>query len=161
KVSEFTTGKLDLAPLNSAPSVHGMFEQRRFLANGDRLYLATYPEEVWGKLRERDKVLAFDLKTGKQLWESSGTQPTKLTFIRADDRGVLALEVGDRRDLAPRLVRLDAATGKAAEVAQLPQKYGTDGDAARVFERNGAVVIVPWTSVGVKHAVICVNTKES
>ncbi|MEU8060256.1 PQQ-binding-like beta-propeller repeat protein [Microbispora bryophytorum] len=161
KVSEFTTGKVDMLAMNTVAFVDGMFEQRRYLVQGDRLYLTTFPQNVPGKARSSDKVLAFDLKTGKQVWESSGTQPTMLNLVRADDHGLLALEVGDWRDLPPRLVRLDAATGKAAEVAQLPQKYGTEGDDARVFERNGAVVIVPWTPVAVKHAVVYVHTKES
>ncbi|GIH61660.1 outer membrane protein assembly factor BamB family protein [Microbispora siamensis] len=158
KVSEFTTGKVDMLAMNTVAFVDGMFEQRRYAVHGDRLYLTTFPQNVPGKARSGDKALAFDLKTGKQVWESSGTQPTKLNLVRADDHGLLALEVGDWRDLPPRLVRLDAATGKAAEVAELPQKYGTEGDDARVYERNGAVVIVPWTSVAVKHAVVYVHT---
>ncbi|MEV7807576.1 PQQ-binding-like beta-propeller repeat protein [Microbispora sp. NPDC088329] len=161
KRSEFTTGKVDMLAMNTVAFVDGMFEQRRYAVHGDRLYLTTFPENVPGKARSSDKVLAFDLRTGKQVWESSGTQPTKLNLVRADDHGLLALEVGDWRDLPPRLIRLDAATGKAAEVAQLPQKYGTEGDDARIFERDGAVVIVPWTSVAVKHAVVYVQTKES
>ncbi|GLX04622.1 PQQ-binding-like beta-propeller repeat protein [Microbispora sp. NBRC 16548] len=160
KLSEFTTGKVDMLAMNTVAFVDGMFEQRRYAVHGDRLYLTTFPENVPNKARSSDKALAFDLKTGKKVWESSGTQPTMLNLVRADDHGLLALEVGDWRDLPPRLVRLDAATGKAAEVAQLPQKYGTEGDDARVFERNGAVVIVPWTSVAVKHAVVYVDTKE-
>ncbi|SIS19355.1 PQQ-like domain-containing protein [Microbispora rosea] len=161
KVSEFTTGKVDMLAMNTVAFVDGMFEQRRYAVHGDRLYLTTFPENVPGKARSGDKALAFDLKTGKQVWESSGTQPTMLNLVRADDHGLLALEVGDWRDLPPRLVRLDAATGKAAKVGELPQKYGTDGDRARAFERNGAVVIVPWTSVTAKHAVVYVDTKES
>ncbi|MEV4460126.1 PQQ-binding-like beta-propeller repeat protein [Microbispora sp. NPDC049633] len=161
KVSEFTTGKVDMLAMNNVAFVNGMFEQRRYAVHGDRLYLMTFPENVKGAARSSDKALAFDLKTGRQVWQSSGTKPTMLTLVRADDHGLLALEVGDRRDLPPRLVRLDAATGKAAEVAELPQKYGTDGEDARVFERDGAVVIVPWTPVAVKHAVIYVGTGES
>ncbi|MEN3540299.1 PQQ-binding-like beta-propeller repeat protein [Microbispora sp. ZYX-F-249] len=161
EVSEFTTGKVDMLAMNTVPFVNGMFEQRRYAVHGDRLYLMTFPENVKGAGRSSDMALAFDLKTGKQVWQSSGTKPTMLTLVRADDHGLLALEVGDRRDLPPRLVRLDAATGKAAEVAELPQEYGTDGEDARVFERSGAVVIVPWTPVAVKHAVIYVGTGES
>ncbi|WP_169983033.1 PQQ-binding-like beta-propeller repeat protein [Microbispora sp. H10836] len=161
KASEFTTGKVDMLAMNTVAFVNGMFEQRRYAVHGDRLYLMTFPQNVKGAARSSDKALAFDLKTGRQVWQSSGTKPTMLTLVRADEHGLLALEVGDRRDLPPRLVRLDAATGKAAEVAELPQKYGTDGEDARVFERNGAVVIVPWTPVAVKHAVIYVGTGES
>ncbi|GAB3130435.1 hypothetical protein GCM10027161_02230 [Microbispora hainanensis] len=161
KLSEFTTGKVDMLAMNTVAFVDGLFEQRRYAVHGDRLYLMTFPENVPGKARSGDKALAFDLKTGKQVWESSGTQPTMLNPVRADDHGLLALEAGDWRDLPPRLVRLDAATGKAAEVATLPMEYGTEGDDARVFERNGAVVIVPWTPVAVKHAVVYVQTKES
>nr|WP_189183649.1 PQQ-binding-like beta-propeller repeat protein [Microbispora rosea] len=160
KLSEFTTGKVDMLPMNRVAYVEGMFEQRRYAAGGGRLYLMTFPGNVPGAARSRGRVLAIDLKTGKQVWESSGTKPTMLTPVRADDRGLLALEVGDRRNLPPRLIRLDAATGKAAEVAELPQKYGTDGEDARVFERDGAVVIVPWTPVAVRHAVIYVDTKD-
>lgn len=162
KLSEFTTGKVDMLAMNTVAFVDGLFEQRRYAVHGDRLYLMTFPENVPDKARSGDKALAFDLKTGKQVWESSGTKPTMLNPVRADDHGLLALEAGDWRDLPPRLVRLDAATGKATQVAELPQKYGTEGDGARVFERDGAVIIVPWTSVGaVKHAVVYLQTKES
>ncbi|NUP20990.1 MAG: PQQ-binding-like beta-propeller repeat protein, partial [Streptomyces sp.] len=139
KVTEFTTPKIDMLALNTVAFVSGMFEQHRYAVHGDRLYLATFPENVPQQLRSRNKALAFDLKTGKQLWESSGTNDTILTYIRADDQGLLALETGDRRTLAPRLVRLNATTGKATEVATLPQKYGTEAEKAHVFERNGAV----------------------
>jgi outer membrane protein assembly factor BamB len=160
KVAEFTTGKVDLLAMNTTAFIQGMFEQHRYAVHGDRLYLATFPENVPDAMRSENKALAFDLKTGKQVWQSSGTNATVLTYVRADDKGLLALESGDRRDLAPRLVRLDAATGKAAVVATLPQKYGTEAEKAQVFERNGAVVIVPWTSVATKYAVSYINTKD-
>ncbi|WP_157530680.1 outer membrane protein assembly factor BamB family protein [Microtetraspora niveoalba] len=160
KPVEIKTGKVDMLAMNTVAFIDGVLEQRRYAVHGGRLYLATFPENVPGKLRSVNKALAFDLATGKQVWQSSGTQDTMLTYVRADDQGLLALEVGDRRDLAPRLIRLDAATGAAKEVAELPQKYGTDGERARVFERDGAVMIMPWTSVATKFAVIHVNTKE-
>ncbi|WP_169952074.1 PQQ-binding-like beta-propeller repeat protein [Microbispora sp. H11081] len=160
KVSEFTTGKVDMLAMNKVAFVDGMFEQRRYAVHGDRLYLATFPENVPGAGRSGNAILALDIKTGRQVWQSSGTTPGMLTPVRADEHGLLALEAGDRRVLPPRLVRLDAATGKAEEVAELPQEYGTDGEDARVFERNGVVVIVPWTPVAVKHAVIYVDTGE-
>ncbi|WP_066950510.1 outer membrane protein assembly factor BamB family protein [Microtetraspora fusca] len=160
KPVEIKTGDVDMLAMNKVAFIDGVLEQRRYVVHGDRLYLATFAENVPGKARSEDKALAFDLTTGKQVWQSSGTQDTKLTYVRADERGLLALEVGDRRDLAPRLVRLDAATGAATAVAELPQKYGTDGEGARVFERNGTVVIVPWTSVATNFAVICVDTKD-
>ncbi|WP_433434083.1 PQQ-binding-like beta-propeller repeat protein [Nonomuraea sp. CA-141351] len=161
KVTEFKTGKVDLLAMNTVAFVDGMFEVHRYAVHGDHLYLATFPENVPGKLRSRNQVLAYDLKTGRQVWTSSGTNDTMLTYIRADDRGLLALEAGDHRDLAPRLVRLDAATGKATAVASLPQKYGSNGQNAQVFERNGTVIIVPWTSVTAKYAITYVNTKGS
>ncbi|WP_157570875.1 outer membrane protein assembly factor BamB family protein [Microtetraspora malaysiensis] len=160
KSVEIKAGKVDMLAMNRVAYIDGALEQRRYAVHGNRLYLATFAENVPGKMRSEDKALAFDLTTGKQLWQSSGTHDTRLTYVRADDRGLLALEAGDRRDLAPRLVRLDAATGAATSVAELPQKYGTDGEGARVFERNGTVVIVPWTSVATKFSVICVDTKE-
>ncbi|WP_433414443.1 PQQ-binding-like beta-propeller repeat protein [Microtetraspora malaysiensis] len=156
---EIKTGHVDMLAMNRVAFIDGAFELRRYAVHGNRLYLATFAQNVPGQMRSADKALAFDLTTGKQLWQSSGTHATKLNYVRADDRGLLALEAGDRRDLAPRLVRLDAATGAATSVAELPQKYGTDGDGARVFERNGTVVIVPWTSVATKFSVICVDTK--
>ncbi|MGV9770618.1 outer membrane protein assembly factor BamB family protein [Streptosporangium sp. NPDC003464] len=158
---DIRTGHVDLLAMNKVAFFDGMAEQRRYAVHGDRLYLATFPENVPGELRSRNTAVSFDLKTGKQLWESSGTQNTKLTYIRADDKGLLALEVGDRRDLAPRLVRLDAGTGKATVIAGLPQEFGTEGDNARVFERGGAVIIVPWTSVATKNAVSYVTTGAS
>ncbi|MGW4475488.1 outer membrane protein assembly factor BamB family protein [Nonomuraea sp. NPDC004354] len=146
-------GHVDMLSMNKVATFDGMAEKYRYAVHGDRLYLATFPENVPNELRSSNKALAFDLKTGRRLWESSGTNATKLTYVRADDKGLLALEVGDRRDLAPRLVQLDAASGKATPVATLPQEFGTEGDNAMVFERNGGVVIVPWTSVATKNAV--------
>ncbi|MFE3451621.1 PQQ-binding-like beta-propeller repeat protein [Nonomuraea sp. NPDC059194] len=150
---EVKAGHVDLLAMNKVAFFDGMAEERRYAVHKDRLYLASFPENVPDALRSRNTALAFDLKTGRRLWESSGTNATKLTYVRADDKGLLALEVGDRRDLPPRLVRLDAATGKATPVATLPQEFGTEGDNARVFERGGAVLIVPWTSVATKNAV--------
>ncbi|MFI7424844.1 PQQ-binding-like beta-propeller repeat protein [Nonomuraea sp. NPDC049684] len=161
KVTEIKTPEVDMLAMNTVAMVDGLFEQHRYTIHDDRLYLATFPQNVPQSMRSRNKALAYDLKTGKQLWESSGTQDTILTYIRADDQGLLALETGDRRDLAPRLVRLDAATGKATELATLPQKYGTEAEKARVFERNGVVITVPWTSVATRYAVTYVNTKAN
>lgn len=160
KVTEIKTAEVDMLAMNTVAFVSGLYEQRRYTIHGDRLYLASFPENVPQSMRSRNKALAYDLKTGKQLWESSGTHDTILTYIRADDKGLLAVETGDRRDLAPRLIRLDAATGKVTELATLPQKYGTEAEKAHVFERNGAVIIVPWTSVATKYAVTYVNTKS-
>ncbi len=150
---EVRAGHVDMLTMNKVAMFDGMAEEYRYAVHQDRLYLATFPENVPNELRSRNTALAFDLKTGRRLWESSGTNATKLTFVRADDKGLLALEVGDRRDLAPRLVRLDAASGKATPVATLPQEFGTEGDNAKVFERGGGVLIVPWTSVATKNAV--------
>ncbi|MEU7893354.1 PQQ-binding-like beta-propeller repeat protein [Nonomuraea sp. NPDC049152] len=150
---EVKAGHVDMLTMNKVAMFDGMAEEHRYAVHGDRLYLASFPENVPNELRSRNTALAFDLRTGKRLWESSGTNATKLTYVRADDKGLLALEVGDRRDLAPRLVRLDAASGKATPVATLPQEFGTEGDNAKVFERDGGVLIVPWTSVATKNAV--------
>ncbi|WP_285774327.1 PQQ-binding-like beta-propeller repeat protein [Microtetraspora sp. NBRC 13810] len=158
KLGDFSTGKIDLLPMNRVAFIDGLTEQYRVTVHGDRLYLATFPENVPGLARSRNRAIAVDLRTGKQVWESSGTRDTMLTYVRADERGLLALEAGDRRDLSPRLVRLDAATGKAAGVAELPQAYGTDGERARVLERDGALIIMPWTSVATDFAVIHVPT---
>ncbi|MEV4113810.1 PQQ-binding-like beta-propeller repeat protein [Nonomuraea sp. NPDC049695] len=161
KVSAFTTDRIDLLAMNSVAFVRGMLPRRRYAVHGDRLYLATFPQEVPRRLRSRNRALAFDLRTGERVWESSGTHDTILTYIRADGEGLLALETGDWRALAPRLVRLDAATGRASPVAVLPQKYGTEADKAQVFEYDGAVVIVPWTTAGAKNAVTYVDTRGS
>ncbi|RSM95547.1 hypothetical protein DMB42_49245 [Nonomuraea sp. WAC 01424] len=159
KVTEFKTPEIDMLAMNTVAFVTGMFEQHRYVIHGDRLYLASFPQNVPQQMRSSNKALAYDLKTGKQLWESSDTHDTILTYVRADDQGLLAVETGDRRDLAPRLIRLNATTGKATELATLPQKYGTEAEKARVFERNGAVIIIPWTSVATKNAISYVNTR--
>ncbi|MEV4221190.1 PQQ-binding-like beta-propeller repeat protein [Nonomuraea sp. NPDC049725] len=162
KVSEFNAGSADMRTLNSVALVRGGHERRSYAVHGDRLYLATklehLPKDGGGY---RNKALAFDLKTGRRLWQSTGTSKTTLSFIRADEQGLLALEVGDWRELAPRLVRFDPATGKAQELATLPLKYGTEADRGQVYERDGAVIIVPWTSVVSKNAVSYIDTNQS
>ncbi|WP_433240335.1 PQQ-binding-like beta-propeller repeat protein [Streptosporangium sp. CA-135522] len=158
KASEFVVdARIDLLALNKETRVLGGYEQYRVAAHGNTLYLASFPENVPGKLRSRDFALAYDLATGKQLWKSTGTNDTMLNYIRADEHGLLALEVGDKRDLEPRLVRIDAATGKAAPVATLPRKYGHESERARVYEKNGTVVIIPAKSVTADYAVSAVR----
>lgn len=62
------------------------------------LYLALFPENVPQMLRSHNKVLAYDLKTGKQLGESSGTQRHDL-HVRPRRRSRPAgPETGGRRD---------------------------------------------------------------
>ncbi|MFI7449252.1 PQQ-binding-like beta-propeller repeat protein [Nonomuraea sp. NPDC049714] len=146
KVSEFTTDRVDLLTQNGVVFVEGVLEQRRYAVHGDRLYLTTFPEKVAKTGGTKNTALAFDLKTGRRLWESSGTQEVTLTYIRADDQGLLALEAGERHTIAPRLIRLDAATGKAQEVAKLPLEYAGEGSRAKVFERDGAVITLPWSA---------------
>ncbi|WP_231619249.1 outer membrane protein assembly factor BamB family protein [Nonomuraea sp. SBT364] len=162
KVSEFSAGEADTRSLNSVALVQGGHERRTYAVHGDRLYLATklehMPDDGGGY---RNKALAFDIKTGRRLWESTGTHDTPLSYIRADEQGLLALEVGDWRTLPPRLVRFDPATGKAQALATLPLKYGTEADRGQVYERDGAVIIVPWTSVASKNAVSFIDTDSS
>lgn len=151
--------RLDWLALNEVVFVDGMRKYHRVVVHGDRVYLASFPENVPGKLRSRNTALAYDLRTGRRLWESSGTSDSILTFIRADNQGLLALETGDRRDLAPRLVRLDATTGRARVLATLPQEFGTEAERARVYEQNGAVIIVPYSSIMAKNAISYFDTK--
>ncbi|MFF5212757.1 PQQ-binding-like beta-propeller repeat protein [Streptosporangium sp. NPDC000396] len=159
KARQFVAGeRIDLLALNGENFTDGEYERYRVALHGNTLYLATFPENVPGKLRSRDYALAYDMTTGKRLWKSTGTNDTMLSYVRADDHGLLALETGDRRDLAPRLVRIDAATGKATALAELPQKYGHEGEKARVFEKNGAVVIMPPKAVAADYAVVSVRT---
>ncbi|WP_214415966.1 outer membrane protein assembly factor BamB family protein [Sphaerisporangium fuscum] len=162
QVSDFSAQEhVDMLGMSHAIAFDGGNETLRVAVHGEVLYLATFPENVPGKLRERDYALAFDMRTGKRLWKSSGGADCKLNFVRADDKGVLALESGDRRDLAPRLVRIDAATGKTTAVAGLPQEYGFEGADAVVYERDGTVVIVPWQAVVAKNAISVVGASLS
>lgn len=158
KVSEFTTGRVDLLTQNGVVFVEGVLEQRRYAAHGDRLYLTTFSEKAAETGGTKNTALAFDLKTGRRLWESTGTQEVLLTYIRADDQGLLALETGERHTIAPRLVRLDATTGKAHEVAKLPLAYAGEGSRAKVFERAGTVVTLPWSAAYGHKAVSYINT---
>jgi len=161
KVSEFSAGAVDMRILNNVALVEGSHERRSYAVHGNRLYLATKIEHMPKNGDYRNKALAFDLKTGRRLWESTGTNDTTLSYVRADEQGLLALEVGDWRVLAPRLVRFDPATGKAQEVAALPLKYGREAERGLVYERDGAVIIVPWTSMYSKNAVSYIDTKKS
>ncbi|WP_248964060.1 outer membrane protein assembly factor BamB family protein [Sphaerisporangium perillae] len=162
QVSDFSpTEEIDLLSMSRAIAFEGGNEHLRMTVHGDTLYLATFSKNVPGKLRSRDYAVAFDMRGGKPLWKSSGGSDCKLNFIRADDKGVLALETGDHRDLAPRVVRIDAATGKTQAVAELPLEFGHEGEDAEVFERDGTVVIVPWAAVVAKNAISVVNTSHS
>jgi outer membrane protein assembly factor BamB len=161
KVSEFTTGRVDLLTQNGVVLVEGVLEQRRYAVHGDRLYLTTFAEKVTTSGGMKNTALAFDLRTGRRLWESSGTQEVMLTYVRADDQGLLVLEAGERHTIAPRLVRLDAATGKAHEVAKLPLEYAGEGSRAKVFEHAGAVITLPWSAAYGHKAVSYINTTPS
>ncbi|PZG01619.1 outer membrane protein assembly factor BamB family protein [Nonomuraea aridisoli] len=153
KASEITVGKIDLLPLNDLITIRGMRLHYRVAVHGDRLYLATWPKKVPDSFRSRNNVLAYDFETGRRVWESSGNRPSRLAYIRADDSGLLALEVGDHRDLAPRLIRVDAKTGKAKGLGDLPLEFGLEAERAKVYEQNGAVIIVPWSSITADNAI--------
>ncbi|MFI6795794.1 hypothetical protein [Streptosporangium canum] len=101
----------------------------------------------------RNDLLAFDLTSGRQRWKSSGTGDTMLTFVDADDKGLLVVEEGGTNEPVPRLTRIDPATGKASPVAELPQKAGGESSDARVYHRNGTLVVMPFEKVAVRYAI--------
>ncbi|NED55163.1 PQQ-binding-like beta-propeller repeat protein [Micromonospora aurantiaca] len=133
-------------PINRSNTVSGP-EIRPYLADADTLYLPTEATNVGGKMRQANQVVAIDLATGKRRWVSAGHTDGEVELIRLDEQGVLAWEVGDRRDLAPRLVRIDPATGAVSVLAEAPLSAGTEGSDAKVLERDGTVVLVPWKHV--------------
>ncbi|MEE3919085.1 PQQ-binding-like beta-propeller repeat protein [Micromonospora sp. BRA006-A] len=133
-------------PVNRSNTVSGP-GIRPYLADADTLYLPTGASPVGGKMRQANQVVAIDLATGKRRWVSSGHTDSEVELVRLDEQGVLAWEVGDRRDLAPRLVRIDPATGEVTVVAEAPLSAGTEGSDAKVLERDGTVVLVPWKQV--------------
>ncbi|MFE9689876.1 PQQ-binding-like beta-propeller repeat protein [Micromonospora sp. NPDC005806] len=123
------------------------------LVADDTLYFPTFPKPVPGTGRSANQIVAIDLATGKKRWISSGHSASKVQLIRRDEQGVLAWEAGDRTKLPPRLVRIDPATGKVSVVAEGPLSAGFEGDEAKVMERDGVVVIVPWKHVVAKGAI--------
>ncbi|MEW2589261.1 PQQ-like beta-propeller repeat protein [Micromonospora aurantiaca] len=133
-------------PINRSNTVSGP-EIRPYLADADTLYLPTEATNVGGKMRQANQVVAIDLATGKRRWVSAGHTDSEVELVRLDEQGLLAWEVGDRRDLAPRLVRIDPATGEVTVVAEAPLSAGTEGGDAKVLERDGTVVLVPWKQV--------------
>ncbi|WP_435150841.1 PQQ-like beta-propeller repeat protein [Micromonospora aurantiaca (nom. illeg.)] len=133
-------------PVNRSNTVSGP-GIRPYLAEADTLYLPTESAPVGDKMRQANQVVAIDLATGKRRWVSSGHTDSEVELVRLDEQGVLAWEVGDRRDLAPRLVRIDPATGEVTVVAEAPLSAGTEGSDAKVLERDGTVVLVPWKQV--------------
>ncbi|MET9300327.1 PQQ-like beta-propeller repeat protein [Micromonospora aurantiaca] len=133
-------------PINRSNTVSGP-EIRPYLADADTLYLPTEATNVGGKMRQANQVVAIDLATGKRRWVSAGHTDSEVELVRLDEQGLLAWEVGDRRDLAPRLVRIDPATGEVTVVAEAPLSAGTEGSDAKVLERDGTVVLVPWKQV--------------
>ena len=139
-------------PVNRSNTVSGP-GIRPYLADADTLYLPTEASPVGDKMRQANQVVAIDLATGKRRWVSAGHTDSEVELIRLDDQGVLAWEVGDRRDLAPRLVRIDPATGKVDVLAEAPRSAGTEGSDAKVLERDGTVVLVPWKQVSADAAI--------
>ncbi|MGC5383928.1 PQQ-binding-like beta-propeller repeat protein [Micromonospora chalcea] len=133
-------------PVNRSNTVSGP-AVRPYLADADTLYLPTEPSPVGDKMRQANQVVAIDLATGKRRWVSAGHTDSEVELVRLDGQGLLAWEVGDRRDLAPRLVRIDPATGTVSVVAEAPLSAGTEGSDAKVLERDGTVVLVPWKQV--------------
>jgi len=141
-------------PPNRSNSIEGPAVYR-YAGDDDTLYLPTFPKNVPNKMRQANQIVAIDLATGKRRWVSSGHTDSQVQLIRRDEQGVLAWESGDRRDLPPRLVRIDPATGKVSVVAEGPLSAGFEGEGAQVIERDGVVVIAPWKHV-VAHAAITV-----
>ncbi|MFI7075329.1 PQQ-like beta-propeller repeat protein [Micromonospora sediminicola] len=139
-------------PVNRSNTVEGP-AVRPYLADADTLYLPTEAANVPGRMRQANQVVAIDLATGERRWVSTGHTDSEVELIRLDEQGVLAWEVGDHRDLAPRLVRIDPATGKATVLAEGPRSAGTEGSDAKVLERDGTVVLVPWKHVSADAAV--------
>lgn len=143
---------LNTLSVNRSNSIEGP-DVLPYLADADNLYLRTHGERVPGKLRDASAVIAIDLATGKRRWVSSGHTPCQVEMIRLDGSGMLAWEAGDRRNLAPRLVRIDLASGKSTLVAEGPLTAGFEGEGAKILERDGTVVIVPWKHVTAKAAI--------
>lgn len=124
-----------------------------YLADQENLYLPTFPEQVRGTPRAANQIVAIDLATGRKRWVSSGHSASKVQLIRRDEQGVLAWESGDRTKLRPRLVRIDPSNGTVSVVAEGPLAAGFEGEEARVMERDGVVVIVPWKNVAAKGSI--------
>ncbi|MFJ8581436.1 PQQ-binding-like beta-propeller repeat protein [Micromonospora sp. NPDC093277] len=139
-------------PANRSNSIEGPAVYR-YLGDDDTLYLLSFPKNVPNKMRSANQIVAIDLATGKRRWVSSGHTDSQVQLIRRDEQGVLAWESGDRRDLRPRLVRIDPATGRASVVAEGPLSAGFEGEDARIIERDGVVVIVPWKHVAASAAI--------
>ncbi|MGC4894328.1 PQQ-binding-like beta-propeller repeat protein [Micromonospora sp. DT31] len=139
-------------PINSSNSIEGA-AVRRYLADADTLYLPTEATNAPGKMRETNQVVAIDLATGKRRWVSSGHTDCQVELIRVDEQGLLAWEVGDHRNLDPRLIRIDPATGTVSVVAEGPRPAGGEGTNAKVLERDGTVVLVPWKHVAADAAI--------
>ncbi|MFC0029701.1 PQQ-binding-like beta-propeller repeat protein [Micromonospora chaiyaphumensis] len=123
------------------------------LVTDDTLYFPTFPKPVPGTGRSANQIAAIDLATGRKRWISSGHSSSKVQLIRQDEQGVLAWESGDRKKAPPRLVRIDPATGKVSVVAEGPPSAGFEGESAKVMERDGVVVIVPWKHVVADRAI--------
>ncbi|WP_326821940.1 outer membrane protein assembly factor BamB family protein [Streptosporangium sp. NBC_01756] len=159
KLREFDSGvKVDLLPLNGAIYIDGGREELRTAVRGNTLYLTTFPENVKGGGISRNELLAFDLTSGRQLWKSSGTGATMLTFVEADGKDLLVMEEGGRNEPVPMLTRIDTATGRAVPVTELPQKAGGESGNAHVHYRNGTLVIMPFEMVASRYAVTVVRT---
>ncbi|MFD0784143.1 PQQ-binding-like beta-propeller repeat protein, partial [Micromonospora azadirachtae] len=132
-------------PVNQSNSIDAT-DIYSYLSDEETIYLPTFPEPVPGKGNSANQVVAVDLATGTRRWVSSGHTDSTVQLIRRDEQGLLAWEVGAAR-LAPRLVRIDPATGKVTVVVEGPLSAATEADNATVLERDGTVVIVPWKHV--------------
>ncbi|GAB2460601.1 hypothetical protein GCM10027187_30550 [Streptosporangium sandarakinum] len=167
KLREFETGeKTDFLSLNNTIYINGGHEDIRAMVRGNTLYLATFPVNTKGGGISRDDVMAFDLGTGRKLWKSSGTGANLITFVDSGDagaagaaggNGLLVIEEGGRNEPVPRLTRIDTVTGKAAPLADLPQKAGGESGKAHVHYRAGTLVIMPYQQIASRYAVTAVR----
>ncbi|MDH2428502.1 PQQ-binding-like beta-propeller repeat protein [Sphaerisporangium sp. TRM90804] len=153
-VRQFGAGaRIEFAWANRLTYLKGGYEELRAQVRGDTLYVASSPA-VRG-----DVLMAYDLTTGKRLWQSAKPSPTRLTFVRAEDKGLLVMEEGGAYRSVPRLLRVDAATGGTAVVAELPQRAGGESAAARVYYRDGALAIMPFRKADARHALTVVRVE--
>ncbi|MBQ1070512.1 PQQ-binding-like beta-propeller repeat protein [Micromonospora sp. D75] len=101
-------------------------------------------------VRSGGNVLGYSLADGRRLWQTDADRllpgrDCRLTDAQAagDQAVVTTLCDGDRGAL----LGLDPATGKVSVVAEAPLSAGTEGSDAKVLERDGTVVLVPWKQV--------------
>jgi outer membrane protein assembly factor BamB len=104
-------------------------------------------ETAVNSLRDTNKLVAFDLATGRQRWATSLGPKVTGVPVAADNAGVIAMSDGTYEN-PPQVFRLAAADGKATALGPAyPRDFIHKAAPSRLFWDGSRIVGVPRTVV--------------